>query len=256
VLSDFDKTLTKAFAPGGNETASLIAVLRDENYLTKDYPEKAKALFKHYHAIEIDSKLPREKKKAAMQEWWTKHFELLIASRLNKKDVEHAVLSQLVQLRDGTKNFLIFLRDKKIPLIVMSSSGLGIDAISLYLKNQNCFFSNIHIISNEFVWDKDGFAIAIKQPIIHSLSKDETILKDFSFYSIVADRKNILLLGDSMDDVSMAIGFDYKNLIKIGFWNRPTPKNQLVYKKSYDVLIKNDGSMKEVNKILKQIIER
>jgi len=49
----------------------------------------------------------------------------------------------------------------------MSSSGLGIDAISLYLKNQNCFFSNIHIISNEFVWDKDGFAIAIKQPIIH-----------------------------------------------------------------------------------------
>ena len=70
----------------------------------------------------------------------------------------------------------------------------------------------------------------------------------------MADRKNILLLGDSTDDVSMAIGFDYKNLIKIGFWNRPTPKNQLVYKKSYDVLIKNDGSMKEVNKILKQII--
>ena len=70
----------------------------------------------------------------------------------------------------------------------------------------------------------------------------------------MADGKNILLLGDSTDDVSMAIGFDYKNLIKIGFWNKPTPENQPIYKKSYDILITNDGSMNEVNKILKQII--
>ncbi|MFH1456947.1 MAG: hypothetical protein ABIF17_02405 [Patescibacteria group bacterium] len=255
VLSDFDKTLTKAFAPGGVKTASLIAVLRDEGYLTPDYPKKAKDLFNYYHAIEIDPKLSKEKKKTAMQEWWTKHFELLIASHLHKSDVEKAVSSQQIQLREGADEFLGFLHKEQIPLVIMSSSGLGVEAISLYLKSQNCFFDNIHIISNEFIWDKDGYAVKIKEPIIHSLSKEETLLKDFNFYDEVVQRKNVLLLGDSPDDIDMISGFEYKTLIKVGFWNKPTPENELIYQKSYDILIKNDGSMMEINKILNQIIK-
>lgn len=253
VLTDFDRTLTKAFAPDGSEVPSLISVLRDEGYLTPDYPEKAKALFAKYHAIEIDPAVAREEKRAAMKEWWTKHFELLIASRLNKKDVERAVLSQRVQLRAGAKVFLEFLNARQIPLVIMSSSGLGVEAISLYLKNQNCFLENIYIISNEFIWDENGFAVGIKQPIIHSLNKDETILKDFPFYGAVAERKNVMLIGDNPDDVDMILGFEYENLLKIGFWNKPAPENEAVYMKNYDVLIKNDGSMEKVNEILKQL---
>lgn len=135
----------------------------------------------------------------------------------------------------------------------MSASGLGVEAIKFYLQQQNCFFSNIHIISNEFVWDKEGFATSVKQPIIHSLNKDETLLKDFPFYNMVADRKNVILLGDNPDDIDMVVGFPYENLLTIGFWNKPTSENQLVYEKSYDVLIKNDGSMTKVNEIIKQI---
>jgi HAD superfamily hydrolase (TIGR01544 family) len=251
VLADFDRTLTRTFAPDGSETPSLISVLRDENYLTPDYPQKAKDLFAKYHAIEIDLLIPKEEKKIAMKEWWIKHFELLIASRLNKKDVEKAALSERLRLRDGAKEFLEFLRDKKIPLIIMSSAGLGIEAISFFLKNQNCLFENIKIISNEFVWDENGFAIDIKQPIIHCLNKDETVLKDFDFYGDIAGRKNVMLLGDSADDIDMVLGFEYDNLIKIGFLNKPTLENELIYLKNYDILIKNDGTMKKANEILK-----
>lgn len=255
VLSDFDRTITRAFAPDGSEVPSLISVLRDEGYLTADYPDKAKALFAYYHAMEIDPSVPKEEKKTAMKEWWTKHFELLVASRLNKKDVEKAVLSERLRLRESAKDFLEFLRARQIPLVIMSAAGLGVEAISLFLKNQNCLFENIYIISNEFVWDENGNAIGIKQPIIHSLNKDETILKDFPFFSEVAERKNVMLIGDSPDDVDMILGFEYENLLKIGFWNKPAPENEAVYRENYDVLIKNDGTMEKVNEILRQMFK-
>lgn len=253
VLSDFDRTLTCAFAPDGSEVPSLISVLRDEGYLTPDYPAKAKELFNYYHAIESAPLTDKEKKKKAMQEWWQKHFELLIASRLNKKDIAQAVLSQRLRLREGAKEFLEFLFLKKIPLVIMSSSGLGTEATKLYLENQKCFFDNIYIISNEFIWDENDFMVDIKQPIIHSLNKDETLLKDFPFFKVFAARKNVFLLGDSPDDIGMVSGFDYDNLLKICFWNKATLENKIIYEQNYDLLIKNDGSFKKVNEIIKQM---
>lgn len=253
ILADFDGTLIKHFAPDGSKVPSLISILRDEGYLTPDYSRKAKALFAKYHPLEINPKISKEEKKKAMQTWWTKHYNLLIKSKLNKKDIQQAVQSQRVRFRQGVKEFLEFLKQKNIPLVIISSGGLGTESIRLYLKNKNLLFSNIYIISNEFTWDKDGYLIGIKKPIIHVKNKDETILKNFSFYNKIAKRKNVLLLGDSESDVDMITGFDYDNLLKIGFWNEPTVKNAKDYKKNYDILIKNDGTFEQVNQILKQM---
>jgi 5'-nucleotidase len=252
VLADFDRTLTKNIGPDGTKVSSLISVLRDEGYLTPDYSAQAKALFTKYHPIEIDSKISKHEKKKAMQDWWTNHYDLLIKSKLNKKDVEKAVQSQRVQFRKGIKEFLKFLSDKKIPLVIMSSSGLGGEAIELYLKNKNLMSNNIYIISNEFIWNKNGDMAGVKQPIIHVLNKDETMLKDFPFYNKVINRKNVLLLGDSVDDIDMIIGFEYENLLKIGFLNEPNSENQSIYKKNYDMLILDDGTFEKVNEIIKQ----
>ncbi|MFC1622453.1 hypothetical protein ACFL1Y_00445 [Patescibacteria group bacterium] len=255
VLADFDRTLTKNTAPDGTKISSLISILRDENYLTPDYPEKAKSLAKYYISIEKNPKISLDERIKAMHEWWTKHFDLLIKSKLNKKDIEKAVLSHRLQLRQGVEEFLKFLKGKNIPLVILSSNGLGDESISIYLKNKNLLFDNIYIISNKYEWDKNGFAVGIKKPIIHTLNKDETILKNFPFYKKIADRKNIFLLGDSPSDVDMITGFDYDNLFKIGFWNEPTPENQSVYEKNYDMLIKNDGSFEQINEILKQMFD-
>jgi 5'-nucleotidase len=65
------------------------------------------------------------------------------------------------------------------------------------------------------VRDEDGKAIAIKEPIIHSFNKGETVVKDSPIYEEIKERKNILLLGDSLGDVRMADGFDYENILKI-----------------------------------------
>jgi 5'-nucleotidase len=67
VVSDFDKTLTK-FKINGEKVNSVISILRDENYLTPDYSDRAKALFNLYHPFEIDFTLDWEFRKAKMLE--------------------------------------------------------------------------------------------------------------------------------------------------------------------------------------------
>lgn len=252
ILADFDRTLTKAFV-GGKEVPSLISVLRDHNYLTPDYPERAHALFNKYHAIEIDPNIPKEEKIKAMHEWWTKHYELLIESRLNKKDVASAVESGHVEFREGTLDFFDFLKNKNVPLVVISSSGLGTEAIEMYVKSAGKLSDNVHIVSNEFEWDGEGYLVKVKEPIIHAMNKNETTLKEFPFFDEIKDRKNIILLGDSPDDLGMAEGFEYKNIISVGFLNKNIESNIENYKKTYDSVITGDSDLSFVNNLLKEI---
>ena len=62
VLTDFDKTLTTLFV-NGEKVPSLISVLRNGDYLTPDYVQKANQLYDKYHPIEIDPKVPQKKRK-------------------------------------------------------------------------------------------------------------------------------------------------------------------------------------------------
>ena len=251
VLSDFDKTLIKEFT-NGKSVVSLISILRDGNYLTPDYAAKAHALYNKYHAIEIDPNIPSEEKDKMMHKWWTTHFALLIQSGLNKKDIEKAINSGKAELREGFNKLADILNRRNIPLVILSSSGLGIDAIAMYLEKANKLYNNIYIVSNAFEWDKNGNATGVKQPIIHSLNKTWLSVKNFPFFGKIKNRKNIIILGDSLDDIDMVKGFEYDNLLKIGFLNDNIEKNIELYKKNYDVVILNDGSMDYVNEILER----
>ena len=253
VLADFDKTLTTLFV-NGKKVPSLISILRDGNYLTPDYAQKAHELYNKYHLIEIDPKVLIREKKKVMNEWWMTHFDLLIKSGLNKKDIEDVIKSRKIKLRPGFSDFLDILKENKIPLVIMSSSGLGEDAISMYLKQEGKLHDNIHIISNLYKWDEKGNAIGVKKPIIHVMNKDETAIQNFPAFEIIKNRKNVLLLGDSVSDIGMVQGFDYNNLIKIGFLNENVKENLESFKANYDVLILNDSSMDYINQLLREII--
>jgi len=253
VISDFDRTLTKSFF-NGEKISSVISILRNGEYLTKDYAEKAHALFKKYRPIETNAKIPLREKKKAMHDWWSKHFELLIKSNLHRKDIERIIKSEKIKFREGALEFIDLLHEYKIPLVIMSSSGLGEESISLYLDKHKRLYSNIYIISNSFIWDKKGYASGIKEPIIHVMNKDETSVKGTKAYGRIKTRTNVILLGDNPEDAGMIEGFGYHHLIKIGFLNKEVKKNLKRYRKNYDVLILNDSSMDYVNKLLKEII--
>jgi len=252
ILADFDRTLTKAFV-NEKDVPSIISILRDHNYLTPDYPQKAHALYNKYYPIEIDPQVSNEEKRQAMLEWWTKHFELLIKSGLAKKDITSAMTSGNIKFRAGTKEFFSVLQKKNIPLVILSSSGIGNYSIQTLLEHENCLSDNVYIISNRFEWDDQGKAIAVKQPIIHGLNKDETVIKDFPVYEKIKHRKNVILLGDVPADVDMVKGFEYENLITVGFLNKETDKYLEEYKKCFDVIIPDDGPIDYVNELLHEI---
>jgi cytosolic 5'-nucleotidase 3 len=251
VISDFDRTLTKAFV-NGEEIPSVISILRNYDYLNKEYSDKAKALANYYFKIEKDYSIPYESRKKAMKEWWTKHFDLLIKSELNKSHLERIVNEGKIHFRDNFFEFLDLLHYKNIPLIIISSNGIG-DVIPMLLEKDNKLYDNIHIVTNLYKWNSKGKAISVKKPFIHSMNKDETSIKKFKFYDNIKNRKNVLLLGDSLDDLKMIKGFDYNSLISVGFLNYKTQENLELYKKNFDILIPDDGNFKEINKFIKEI---
>jgi 5'-nucleotidase len=249
VIADFDGTLTKGFVDK-IKCPSIIAELRNGNYLSEKYAVEAHALFDKYHPIEIDPLVSFKEKKIKMEEWWRRHFDLLIKEGLNKSDLKKVVQSDRVELRNGMDSFLKFLKQNNVPLIIMSASGVG-DVIPMYLKEKNLMYDNIQIISNFYEWDLEGRAIGVKEPVIHSANKDEHTLENLSIYASLKSRKNVLLLGNGMNDLSMIEGFFYKNLLNIGFLNSDKEKNLEVFKSGYDVVLTEDTTMDFVNEFLK-----
>jgi len=124
----------------------------------------------------------------------------------------------------------------------------------MFLEKEKKLYPNVYIISNSFKWDEKGRAIGVKKPIIHSMNKDETVIKNFPFYKKLMKRKNVILLGDNLEDIGMIEGFDYDNLIRIGFLNENIEINLNEYKKTYDILILHDSSLNFINALLKEIV--
>jgi len=249
VIADFDKTLTQAFTEG-NKVQSIIAILRNKNYLTEDYSPKAHALFEKYHPFEIDPKVSVDEKKKAMTNWWNEHFDLLIKSGLNLDDLKNLVDEGEIEMRNGTLEFIDFLYNKKIPLVIMSA-GLG-DVIKLYLEKERRLYDNVHVVANFFEWNSDGKAVKIKLPIIHSMNKDEHTLENLPIFEELRTRKNVLLLGDGLGDLGMIKGFDCNNLISIGFLNENVEENLEFFKKDFEVVLLGDGDFSFVNDFVKE----
>ncbi len=253
VLADFDRTLTKPVV-NGQKVPSITSLLRDGKHISQEYAEAAHALFNHYHPIELDPNIPAEKKKLIMSEWWHKHFALLIKSGLQKSDLENIAKNPLFQLREGVKELFSLCAQHEIPFVIMSSSGTGTYAIQEYLKNQHALHPNVFVISNEYQWDTSGKAIAIKEPIIHIMNKDETLARDYpEIFSHIENRRNVLLLGDSISDLDMITGFEYEQLLTVGFLNENAEQLLPTYQKQFDVVLADDAPMDEMVVVLQTI---
>tara|TARA_Y100000310_G_C20623956_1_gene784829 strand:- start:224 stop:1069 length:846 start_codon:yes stop_codon:yes gene_type:complete len=251
VIADFDRTLTKSLFEG-KKSSTVIAQIRNGNYLSQDYRDRAYALFDEYHPVEISTTISLNEKKKKMKEWWEKHFNLLVDSGINRKIIKEIIKDKKVPFRKGTLEFLKNLNEKNIPLVIMSA-GPG-DMIKEHLKSENISYNNIHIVANFFKFQGDKI-IGIKEPIIHTFNKKEISIKELPVYDDLLKRKNVLLLGDHIADVEMIKGFPYETTIKIGFLNSKIEKSLNDFKKNYDVVILKDGTMDYVNKLVKEIIE-
>lgn len=253
ILADFDRTLTYAFV-SGQKSPTVIAQIRKGDYLPPKYNEKAHAMFDHYAPIERDPSVSWEEKNMAMRQWWSEHFQLLADSGLTKETMVKIVEKRTLKLRAGIKEFFNLTKEKNIPIIIMSAAPGTM--IEQYLKQDDLLSPNVHIIANTMNFDDTGKFTGITEPIIHSLNKYEVVLKDFPIFKKIKDRKNVLLLGDQIDDVGMIEGFPYNSLLKIGFLNDPEPIDPVItkqFEKNYDIILTGDPGMEYINNLLKEI---
>ena len=109
VIADFDGTLTKTNINKDGKDPSIISLLRSEkyNYLGQEYSDKAKKLFEEYHPIEIDNSLDIKFRKQKMDEWWEKHLNLLIESKLKFEHIEKVSLGGTIKLKDGDRKSVV-----------------------------------------------------------------------------------------------------------------------------------------------------
>ncbi|MBU4283749.1 MAG: haloacid dehalogenase-like hydrolase, partial [Nanoarchaeota archaeon] len=212
VIADFDKTLTKAFVKG-QRTHSAMAQIREGGYLTKYYAPKAFALHDKYYPIEISKKIPQEIKNKKMQEWWSKHIKLLAKCGMNRDVVLDIIKKKKLRARGGALELFDVLHKKNIPIVIFSAA-VG-DIIEEFLKSEGKLYDNICIVSDFFDYDKNGKVKGYKSDIIHIFNKNGYELRKLAFFERIKNRKNMILLGDSLADLNMAQGIDYKTILKI-----------------------------------------
>lgn len=251
VISDFDMTLTR-FAFNGKRCPTCHNILDNSKLISEECKEKLKDLLNTYYPIEIDSKRSVEDKLPLMVEWWTRAHELLIEQRIKKDTLATVVRESDAMLREGYQFFFDHLNEQNIPLLIFSA-GIG-DVLEEVIRQAGVFHPNCKVLSNYMDFDEKGMLRAFKGELIHIYNKREGALLNTGHFQELRDRHNILLMGDSLGDLTMADGVqNMENILKIGYLNDKVEERMDSYLNSYDIVLEKDETMDVPNAVLRYI---
>uniref|UniRef100_A0A667ZKN0 5'-nucleotidase n=1 Tax=Myripristis murdjan TaxID=586833 RepID=A0A667ZKN0_9TELE len=251
VISDFDMTLTR-FAHNGMRVPTTHNILDNRLLINEDCTRRIRELLNTYYPIEIDASRTAEEKQPLMVEWWTKVHELLIQQKIRKDMLARAVKESSAMLREGYKVFFDRLAEHQVPLLIFSA-GIG-DILEEVIRQNHVFHPNLHIISNYMDFDRTGVLQAFKGQLIHTFNKREGALLHAAHLRELQGRPNVLLLGDSLGDLTMADGVSQpQNILTIGFLNDQVEERKESYVNSFDIVLVKDETMDVPNAVLSYI---
>ncbi|CAL8301552.1 unnamed protein product [Lota lota] len=251
VISDFDMTLTR-FAHNGKRVPTTHNILDHRILIDEDCTRNVRKLLNIYYPIEIDPSLTSEQKIPLMVEWWTKVHHLLIQQKIQRDMLAQAVRESGVILREGYKVFFDRLAELQVPLLIFSA-GVG-DILEEVIHQRQVFHPNVHVISNYMDFDANGVLRAFKGQLIHTFNKREGALLHAAHLPELQGRPNVLLLGDSLGDLTMADGVAQPhNLLTIGFLNDQVEERTELYVEAFDIVLVKDETMEVPNAVLKFI---
>ncbi|KJH42950.1 HAD hydrolase, family IE [Dictyocaulus viviparus] len=255
VVSDFDYTLSKFEDTQGRRCWTTHGVFDNcVKQIDEDLAVKFQLLKDKYFPIEFDPNLTIEEKVPFMEEWWNISHQYIVSAKFHRATVEGFVRNAHIMLRDQTDQMIIQLDRLDVPLVVFSA-GIG-NIIEMYLKQElGEIPKNIHLISNMMNFDEQDIVVSFSEPLIHTFCKNSSVIrKEAEFFHIFRERRNVVLLGDSMGDIHMDVGVEKKALtLKIGFLNSNVNSLLDHYMEVYDVVLVQDQSMQIPHKILQAI---
>ncbi|XP_001506646.1 cytosolic 5'-nucleotidase 3A isoform X1 [Ornithorhynchus anatinus] len=252
IITDFDMTLSR-FSHNGRRCPTCHNVIDNCKLVTDDCRKKLLQLKEKYYAIEIDPDLTIEEKFPYMVEWYTKSHGLLVEQALQKTKLAEIVEESDVMLKEGYENFFDKLNEHSIPVFIFSA-GIG-DVLEEVIRQAGVYHSNIKVVSNFMDFDDNGILKGFKGELIHVFNKHDGALKRTEYFKNLKDNSNIILLGDSQGDLTMADGVaNVENILKIGYLNDRVDELLEKYKDLYDIVLVKEESLEVPNSILQKIL--
>lgn len=235
IVTDFDHTITTF------DSQNCWGVLSKIPGISKEYIKESKDNNNLYYPIEQDDNLNYEEKNKKMKEWYQKHAELLIKYQLKESDLIKICEAASFTLRKGVKEFLYYTYKNSIPIIIVSAGISRI--IESVLKNNNCLYDNIYIISNIFKF-QDNKLKSVRNKIIHSLNKNKVDLPK-KVNDILKDKDEAIIIGDNISDSYVTLKKPNK-IYKIGFLNHNNKKRENSFAKYFDLILKTNNSFLDI----------
>ncbi|XP_026872850.2 cytosolic 5'-nucleotidase 3 isoform X1 [Electrophorus electricus] len=252
VITDFDMTLSK-FAVNGKCCPTCHNIIDNCSLVTEECRKKLFQLKETYYPIEIDPHLTMEEKYPFMVEWYFKSHSLLVEQRLQREKLPEVVRESDVCLREGYEHFFDRLHQHAVPMFIFSA-GLG-DVLEEIIRQAGVYHPNVKVISNFMDFDENGVLKGFKGELIHVYNKHDGALRNTDYFKQLKDNSNILLLGDSLGDLTMADGVpNVENVLKIGFLNDKVEELLEKYMGSYDIVLVKDETLEVPNSILQKIL--
>ena len=235
VLIDFDRTITEA------KSFSAWRVLYYSELLGKEFKQK---YAKIHEETELSKSESNEAKQKAFEQRFMAYMDLLRDCHFNKDILEKAVEKTDLTLRDGAEEFFRKMYENNIPVIIISSSIKNV--IEEYLKQNHVYYDNIYIYANDL--DMNGK----KENDVTNVTPYNKDKIEFSkeLKKNIKDKKYILLLGDIPDDVNMVSKEKLNHTITIGFLEKDIEANLEKYNKTFDIVLTNHASFKDVLEII------
>ncbi|KAK7885930.1 hypothetical protein WMY93_025551 [Mugilogobius chulae] len=245
-------TLSK-FQVNGKRCPTCHNIIDYSKLVTDECRQKLVQLKNQYYPIEIDPQLTMEEKYPFMVEWYFKSHSLLVEQRLQKDKLPEAVRDSDAALRDGYEQFFDRLQQHNVPMFIFSA-GLG-DVLEEILRQSGVYLPNVKVVSNFMDFDDNGVIRGFKGELIHVYNKHDGALRNTEYFKQLKENCNIILMGDSLGDLSMADGVpNVENILKIGFLNDKVEERLDKYLDHYDIVLVRDETLEVPNAILQKVL--
>lgn len=222
VVSDFDHTITKPYKTDGRRIPSSFGVLNMCPSLPDECRRQSLELLRRFAPIERDPHMPLADKTAALLEWWRLSNELHRGFRLPRAEIDVAAgMFNEDCLRAGAVDLFDQLLALGVPVLVFSA-GLA-DGVIAILRTTQLLHANVQVLGNYLVYDEQGDESDMLRGfdgsrIVHAFNKNEHALDNSEDGRRLCNRRNALVMGDSLGDADMAAGGPTGgNVLKIGF---------------------------------------
>ena len=251
IISDFDRTLTQAYA-NDEPVPTSFSILEKSGILSSNYVFRVQQLYNKYRQIELDNNLNYDIKTEKMKEWWLLTMKAIVEEKMHRETFKSLASSEKIVWRTGAVQLLNFSKQQQLPFAILSA-GLG-NVIEEFINFHQVTFDLLKIMANYFKFSQTGLAEEYIQPLIHSVNKSESVMSQYLTSQEIADRHNVILLGDQLGDAGMCSNTDQIQVLKIGFLNENIEDNLLKFQTAFDVVLTGDAPLDYVGDFLSSLV--